>query len=209
LNSDRQITGAILAGGRSRRLGRDKVALPLAGKPLALWVAEALQPWVSECWLVTNQPLAHLSLGLPLITDLRPGQGPLGGLETALFYARTPLVLAVAADTPFLAAPLLAALTARAARGVKTALLCQTERGLQPFPGIYAVKLLARLTAFLKGDDRYVRHFLEQCRVQALNPEEVTRLDPQGRSFLNLNTPEDLKAATRLAQENQELNLSS
>ncbi|MDD2901684.1 MAG: molybdenum cofactor guanylyltransferase [Syntrophales bacterium] len=204
-----EITGAILAGGRSRRLGRDKVSLPLAGKPLAWWAAEAISPWVSECWLVTNQPLAHASLGLPLITDLRPGQGPLGGLETALFYARTPLVLAVAADTPFLAAPLLAALAARAAAGVKTALVCQTDRGLEPFPGIYAVKLLARLTTFLQGDDRHVRHFLEQCRAQTLSPEEAARLDPQGRSFLNLNTPEDFEAAARLAAAAPELSPSS
>lgn len=207
--SSQEITGAILAGGMSRRLGRDKVCLPLGGKPLAWWAAEALRPWVSECWLVTNQPLAHMSLGLPLITDLKPGQGPLGGLETALFHARTPLVLAVAADTPFLAAPLLAALVDQAAAGVKTALVCRTDRGLQPFPGIFAVNLLARLTSFLQGDDRQVRHFLEQCRVPALAPEEVARLDPRGRSFLNLNTPEDFEAAARLASVTPELSPSS
>jgi molybdenum cofactor guanylyltransferase len=209
MNFSDQITGFILAGGMSRRLGRDKPSLPLAGKPLALWVAEALAPLVSECWLATNQPLTHLSLGLPLITDLRPWQGPLGGLETAMFYARTPLVLAAAADAPFLAPPLLTALAARAAKGVKTAVVCHTSRGLQPFPGVYNVRLLERLRAFLNGDDRHVRHFLEQCRGQALSPEEVARLDPQGRSFMNLNTPEDFAAAARLAQEEPGLSPSS
>jgi len=209
LNFSDQITGAILAGGRSRRLGLDKPSLPLAEKPLALWVAEALAPLVSESWLVTNQPLAHLSLGLPLITDLRPWQGPLGGLETALFYARTPLVLAAAADAPFLAPPLLAALAARAASGVKTAVVCHTSLGLQPFPGIYSVRLLPRVTAYLNDEGRHARRFLEQCRPQVLSPEEVARLDPQGRSFLNLNTPEDLEAAARLAQEKPGLNPSS
>ncbi|MBI4644994.1 MAG: molybdenum cofactor guanylyltransferase [Deltaproteobacteria bacterium] len=193
----------------SRRLGRDKASLPLAGKPLALWVAEALTPLVSECWLATNQPRAHLSLGLPLITDLRPLQGPLGGLETALFYARTPLVLAAAADAPFLAPPLLAALAARAAKGVKSAVVCHTSLGLQPFPGVYSVRLLPRLTAFLNDDGRHARRFLEQCRAQVLPPEEVARLDPQGRSFLNLNTPEDFEAAARLAQEEPGLSPSS
>ena len=183
----------------SRRLGRDKVALPLAGRPLALWAAAALAPWVKECWLVTNQPLAHLSLGLPLLTDFRPGQGPLGGIETALFYTSTPLVLAVAADAPFLAPPLLAALAEKAAKGIKTALVCRNSSGLHPFPGIYAVKLLPRLTTFLTGEDRSVRHFLEECRAQVLTEEEVARLDPQGRSFMNLNTPEDFAAAARLA----------
>ncbi|MFZ5453841.1 MAG: molybdenum cofactor guanylyltransferase [Thermodesulfobacteriota bacterium] len=207
--SSQEITGAILAGGLSRRLGRDKVSLPLAGKPLALWAAEALRPWVSECWLLTNQPLAHLSLGLPLITDLKPGQGPLGGLETALFYARTSLVLAVAADTPLLEPRLLAALAARAASKVKTAVVCRNARGLQPFPGLYPVRLLPRLTAFLTDGGRQVQRFLEHCRAQALSPEEVARLDPLGRSFLNLNTPDDFAAAARLVAEAPTLNPSS
>jgi len=193
----------------SRRLGQDKPSLPLKGRPLALWVAEALAPWVEECWLVTNQPQSHLSLGLPLVTDLRPWQGPLGGLETALFYARTPLVLAAAADAPFPAPSLLAALAARAAQGVRTVLVCQTPRGLQPFPGIYSVHLLARLTAFLNEGGRQVKRFLEKCRPLALPENEVAHLDPQGRSFMNLNTPEDLKAAALMAPEIQVLSPSS
>ncbi len=207
--SSQPITGAILAGGMSRRLGQDKPSLLLGGRPLALWVAQALTPWVEACWLVTNQPLGHLSLGLPLITDLRPWQGPLGGLETALFYARAPLVLAAAADAPFPAPPLLAALASRAAQGVKTALVCHTSLGLQPFPGIYSVRLLPRLTAFLNEGGRHMKRFLEQCRPLALPQEEVDRLDPEGRSFLNLNTPEDFEAAARLVQEDPEFSPSS
>lgn len=204
-----RITGVILAGGLSRRLGQDKPSLLLGGRPLALWVAEALAPWVQTCWLITNQPQVHLSLGLPLLTDLRPWQGPLGGLETALFYAPTPLVLAAAADAPFPAPSLLAALVARAGQGVKTAVLCPTPRGLQPFPGVYSLRLLSRLTAFLNEGGRQVSRFLEQCRVVTLPAAEVARLDPQGLSFMNLNTPEDLQAAARLVQENPQINLSS
>jgi molybdopterin-guanine dinucleotide biosynthesis protein A len=207
--SSQPITGAILAGGLSRRLGQDKPSLLLGGRPLALWVAQALAPWVEACWLVTNQPQAHLSLGLPLVTDLRPWQGPLGGLETALFYARTPLVLATAADAPFPAPSLLATLASRAAQGVKTALVCHTSRGMQPFPGIYAVRLLPRLTAFLNEGGRHVKGFLDQCRPLVLPQEQVERLDPEGRSFMNLNTPEDLQAAIRLLPNNPELSPSS
>ena len=60
-----RLTGAILAGGFSRRLGQDKAAQQLGGKPLALWVNEALAPLVATCWLITNQPLAHQAFGLP------------------------------------------------------------------------------------------------------------------------------------------------
>jgi len=130
-------------------------------------------------------------------------------LETALFYARTPLVLAAAADAPFLEPSLLAALASRAVQGVKTAVICHTSRGPQPFPGIYAVRLLSRLTAFLHEGGRQVQRFLEQLRPLALPPEEVARLDPQGRSFMNLNTPEDFQAAARLVIENPRVSPSS
>ena len=189
-----QLTGVIFTGGLSRRLGRDKATLSLAGKPLAWWVAEALAPVVAELWLITNQPLAHFALGLPLVTDLKPFTGPAGALLTALFFARTPWVLAAAVDNPFLAPPLLAALAGKAAQTPRPAVVCQSTRGLEPFPGLYNVRLLSPLTDFLKSDRRPTR-FLEVCRPQVLAGEEVAALDPQGQSFFNLNTPEDLEKA--------------
>jgi molybdopterin-guanine dinucleotide biosynthesis protein A len=188
------LTGAILAGGFSRRLGRDKAAQQLGGKPLALWVHEALAPLVAGCWLITNQPLAHLAFGLPLLTDLRPFQGPAGGLITALFSARTPWVLAAAVDNPFLAPALLAELAARASRTSRPAVVCRSPRGLEPFPGIYAVRLLPALQNFLRTDRRPTR-FLEVCRPEIIAETEVLALDPEDRSFFNLNTPLDLKRA--------------
>ena len=189
-----RLTGAILAGGFSRRLGQDKAALQLAGKPLALWVNQALAPLVANCWLITNQPLAHLAFGLPLLTDLRPFQGPAGGLLTALFWARTPWVLAAAVDSPFLAPALLAELAARARRTSRPAVVCRSPWGLEPFPGIYSVRLLPALRDFLRSDRRPTS-FLEACRPQILSEPQVLALDPEGRSFFNLNTPRDLDRA--------------
>ena len=195
----RHLTGAILAGGGSRRLGRDKATLALAGKALALRVAAALAPMVSDCWLITNQPLAHLALGLPLVTDLWPHQGPVGGLVTALFYARTPWVLAAAVDNPFPAPALLRQLAAQAAKTPRPAVVCRSSWGLEPFPGLYSVRLLSQLIEFLQRDRR-PRRFLEICRAQVISEEEARRLDPEGRSFFNLNTPEDVaRAAAWLA----------
>lgn len=189
-----RLTGAILAGGFSRRLGQDKATLPLGGTPLALRVAASLAPLTTTCWLVTNHPLTHLTLGLPLITDLVPFQGPAGGLATALFYARTPWVLVAAVDNPFLAPPLLAELAARAGRTSRPAIVCRSARGLEPFPGVYAVRLLPALRDFLQADRRPTR-FLEVCRPQILSESEVQALDPGNRSFFNLNTPQDLARA--------------
>jgi molybdopterin-guanine dinucleotide biosynthesis protein A len=168
--------------------------LPLLGKPLARWVAEALAPAAPQCWLITNHPQTHLALGLPLVTDLRPFQGPAGGLLTALFYSRTPWVLAAAVDNPFLAPELVAELAARAGTS-RPAVVCQSPSGLEPFPGLYHVRLLPQLTAFLQSDRRTTR-FLSVCRPEVIPPEAVAGLDPDGRSFFNLNSPEDLAQAT-------------
>jgi molybdopterin-guanine dinucleotide biosynthesis protein A len=189
----RRLTGAILAGGLSRRLGQDKAGLRLGGKALALRVHEALAPLVSTCWLITNQPLAHLALGLPLVTDLRPFQGPAGGLLTALFYARTPWVLAAAVDNPFPVPALMAELAARAGT-TRPAVICRSPRGLEPFPGVYATRLLPTLENFLQTDRRLTR-FLEVCRPLILPETEVQTLDPEAHSFFNLNTPQDLHRA--------------
>ncbi len=185
------VTGAILAGGESRRLGRDKATLVLGGQPLARWVASALAPAVAELWLVTNHPEKHLSLNLPLITDLTPFQGPLGGLGAALFYARTPWVLLTTADAPFLSPRLAGALAAAAGKTTRPALVCRSARGLEPFPGLYAVRLLPRLQDFLKVKRTFMA-FLDPLRPQVWGPEVWRTHDPEGASFENLTRPEDL-----------------
>ena len=186
------VTGAILAGGESRRLGRDKATLLLGGKPLAHWVAEALAPAVTELWLVTNHPQTHLALNLPLVTDLVPFQGPLGGLATALFYARSPWVLLTSVDAPFLSPRLAAALAAAAAKTTRPALVCRSQRNVEPFPGLYAVRLLSRLQDFFLQERRTFMAFLDPQRPEVWGPEIWRTLDPEGLSFENLNQPEDL-----------------
>ncbi|HLD48373.1 MAG TPA: hypothetical protein VJA64_11140, partial [Desulfobaccales bacterium] len=95
---------------------------------------------------------------------------------------------------PFLAPNLLAALAARASQTSRPAVVCRSPRGLEPFPGIYSVRLLPALQDFLQTDRRPTR-FLEVCRPQVLSEKEILTLDPEGRSFFNLNTPEDLNRA--------------
>jgi molybdenum cofactor guanylyltransferase len=195
------LTGAILAGGFSSRLGQDKATLRLNGSTLAHLAAAALAPFSATRWLVTNHPLVHLPLGLPLLTDLRPFLGPAGGLATALFYARTPWVLVAAVDNPFLAPALLAELAERAGRTRHPAVICRSPSGLEPFPGLYASRLFPALWDFLHAKHRPTR-FLDVCRPQILPESAVLALDPEARSFFNLNTPEDLaRAATFLPAE--------
>ncbi len=193
------VTGAILAGGRSRRLGRDKAGTLLRGKPLALWVAAALAPVVQETLLISNYPLQHGKLEFPLVSDLIPGLGAMGGLLTALFYARTPRVVLAPCDTPFLQPDLLRRMLAAASRHKVEAVVCHSRKGLEPLPAVYQTRLFSRLATHLKSGDYRLRSFLAACRTVQLTPGDITGVDPEEHSFFNINTPEDLEQAERLA----------
>ncbi len=192
------ITGAVLVGGRSRRLGRDKAGLLLAGRPLAHWVMAAVSPLVDECWLITNQPLEHLGLGFPLLIDVMPGRGALGGLLSSMLVARGSHVLLSACDTPFLQPALLAAMINQARQGNQDAVVCRSSRGLEPLPGVFSCRLLLRLQAQVQGEDLRLRTLLNSCRTKILSPEEVARYDAAELSFFNINTGEDAAKAAAL-----------
>jgi molybdopterin-guanine dinucleotide biosynthesis protein A len=194
------ITGAVLVGGRSRRLGRDKARLLLAGRPLAHWVMDAVSPLVDEYWLISNQPLEHLSLGFPLLIDVVPGRGALGGLLSAMLMTRGSHVLLSACDTPFLQPALLEAMITQARRGGQDAVVCRSSRGLEPLPGMFSCRLLQRLQAQVQGEDLRLRTLLNSCRSRVLPPEEVARYDAAELSFLNINTAEDATKAAALAR---------
>jgi molybdopterin-guanine dinucleotide biosynthesis protein A len=114
-----------------------------------------------------------------------------GGLATALFYARTPWVLLTSADAPFLAPGLASALAGAAGKLTRPALVCRTKQGLEPFPGLYAVRLLTRVQDFLKEKNDFMG-LLEGIRPKVWEPETWRAFDPEGASFENVNQPEDL-----------------
>jgi molybdopterin-guanine dinucleotide biosynthesis protein A len=192
------ITGAVLAGGQSRRLGRDKVLEVLAGRPLAAWVMAAIQPLAAEVWLSSNQPVAHLSLGYPCVTDLWPGRGALGGLLSVMLVAQGEWILLAACDTPFLQPSLLQTLIETACRSRLEAVVCQSSRGLEPLPGLFHRRLQRSLAVQVQQGPAPLRAFLAAHRTAVLPPAVVQRCDPQELSFCNINTPQDLAAAAAL-----------
>lgn len=192
------ITGAILVGGRSRRLGRDKATFPLAGRPLARWLTDALSPLVHKCWLVSNQPLKHLELGLPLLIDVLPGRGALGGLLSVMLLTNGSHVFLSACDTPFVQPALLKAMLAQVRRGVD-AVVCRSSKGLEPLPGLFSCRLLPIIQTQIHSGDLRLRTLLNSCRTKILPPEEVRRADPHELSFININTAADAARAAEMA----------
>ncbi len=194
------LTAIVLAGGAGRRMrtgirgmGAPKPLLPLGGRTLIEHVIAAIEPLVSRVIVVTSDAESMAFLGHPTVADAEPGRGPLMGLYSGLLACPTPYALAVPCDAPFLAPALLEALIARRRPDAMT--LPETGDGPQPMPGVYPTTLAPAIAALLEGGRAAMRDLTASSTVELLTKEEVRTLDPEGRTFMDLDTPEDLAAA--------------
>ena len=179
-------------------MGAPKPLLQLGGRALIEHVVAALEPLVTRVIVVTNDPDAMAFLALPTVPDAEPGRGPLMGLYSGLLASETHHALAVACDAPFLSPALLEALIARRRPDALT--LPETENGPQPMPGVYPTALAPTIASLLDTGRAALRDLAASAPVELLTTEEVRTLDPEGRTFMDLDTPEDLAAAEALLQ---------
>ncbi len=195
-----QTSIVIQAGGESRRMGQNKALMPFLGQPMIQRVVERLGGLGDEMLVTTNQPEAFQFLGLPLVADVLPGIGALGGLYTALLVAHAPRVLVVACDMPFVS-PQLARLEldVLAAEGWDV-VIPTTLEGLEPLHTVYRRETcIPAIERALQEQKRRMISWFGDVRVRELSLEEVRAVEPELRAFMNVNTPEELAAAEALA----------
>ena len=186
----------VQAGGQSSRMGRDKALVPLAGRPMIEHVLARLVGLGDETLVTTNNPDEMAFLGLPLVSDEEPGAGALPGLRTALQAARGDRVLIVACDMPFANRLLLEHLVTLSAQ--VDVVVPRWKDRYQTMQSVYARKrCLAAVEETLARGERRMISFYPQVRVRIVSSEEVAEYDPSGRSFFNVNTPEELLEAER------------
>jgi molybdenum cofactor guanylyltransferase len=198
----------ILAGGRSRRMGSDKAWLELDGQPLVARVALRILPLASEIiFSAANPELFHqLARSLPIATqvvsDRRVDAGPLAGMDAGIRAAHHDLVLALAADMPFVNPQLLRYMIDLAegydavvphVRSRRTGDLMK-----EPLHALYRRSCLPAIGAHLAANDFQAFSFLPDVHTRMVEPEEITRLDPECLSFFNVNTPEDWATTQQL-----------
>jgi molybdopterin-guanine dinucleotide biosynthesis protein A len=190
-----RIAGVVLAGGRSRRFGRDKALEPLDGQPLAHWSLAALRPGAA-CLAVNGSAALAARLALPLVEDLAgAAAGPLAGIVGALAWAGSAgcsHLMTAPCDTPFLPAGLAAALAGAIGRAPVAA--ARAER-VHALCALWRVDLAGRLAPIARQAD--------QPSLQALIEDLGGAYAdfPREADFANLNTQADLAAAqARLGQ---------
>lgn len=192
------LTVAILAGGKSSRMGTDKSFVRVLGKPLIEDILTHLHGLGAETLIVTNQPESYAYLGVPTFTDVLPEKGALGGIYTALYHSSQPHTLCVACDMPFVVRPLLDHLISLISEG--DAIVPRLGGEAEPFRAIYSRACLGPIRNALNAGKMRIISFFPDVRVRFVDESEIDRFDPQRLSFFNVNTPEDLEAARKLAE---------
>ncbi|HRB03243.1 MAG TPA: molybdenum cofactor guanylyltransferase [Ilumatobacteraceae bacterium] len=172
--------GAILCGGASRRMGRDKALVEVDGVAMVVRVANALR--AAGCWpvfAVGGDQAALAALGVRVIADLYPGEGPVGGVITALGACDTADVVVVACDLPYLTIDTVHALVA--ASGVAPVTVAVTDR-VQPLCALWSREVLAALRVSFDGGERRLMALVDQFEtVQvAANPQDLANLNAPG-----------------------------
>jgi molybdopterin-guanine dinucleotide biosynthesis protein A len=197
------LTLAILAGGKSHRMGQDKAIMPFNGDVLICRVLDRLGGLASEVIVIAPEFQEYLSLGIRITPDLYPGCGPLGGLYTALFSASRLAVAVVACDMPFVNSDLFTYQQDILFSDNVDVVVPSSQRGLEPLHAIYQREscLPAVREALDAGEKRLISWF-PRVRVRILASEETSPFDPLGLMFLNVNTPEELAQAEKIALEN-------
>jgi len=176
--------GYVLAGGASSRMGRDKALLPMRGSTLLQQVAREVLAAAGSVTVI-GPPERYQGLGLTVVSDLNPGQGPLGGIHTALSVTTADWNLIVACDMPDIKASFLAELLSNAEASGADCLIPQNAGGRrEPLCGVYHRRCLARIASAADAGIRKVTDGLQGLRSAAWRPET-------SEMFTNLNTPQD------------------
>ncbi|MFN8522047.1 MAG: molybdenum cofactor guanylyltransferase [Chloroflexota bacterium] len=192
------VTGLILAGGRGSRLnGADKAALDVGGRAILARVCAAIRPLTSDVVLVVNEPPPNAP-GVRLVYDPAPHAGVLPALLAGLDAAAHPLVLTLACDMPFVSTDLCRRLLGRAADF--DAVISVVDGREQPLHAVYRRDACApAIAAAIQRQDRRLISFLRDVRVDRVEESWLRALDPELRSFFNVNTPDDLTLARCIA----------
>lgn len=185
-----RLTGLLLAGGRSTRMGTDKATLLVDGMSLAERAALALRACCDRVLVASGDGHRLAHLGLPQVADAVPGAGPLGGLVAGLEAAGTPLVAVAAVDHPNVSAEVLRALAT--VWDGQAAVVPEVRGRLQPLHAVWARASAPALAARLGRGERTVTLAAEALGALVVGADVWGPIDPEARFARNVNTPEDL-----------------
>jgi molybdenum cofactor guanylyltransferase len=185
-----KITGLILSGGKSSRMGKNKAFIEIGGTPIIHRIHSLFEKLFQEVIIVTNQRDLFSDLDSKIYSDIIPNRGALGGLYTGLFFSSYPFCFCVACDMPFLNELVIEYL-------IKSidhydVVVPRTEDGLEPLHAIYSKNCLETIKGVMEKGIYKIVDFYPLVKVKVIDQVQFTALDPMKKAFINVNTPEEL-----------------
>ncbi len=198
-----RVAGYVTAGGQSKRFGQDKALVSLGGEVMLARMCRLVTEATGSATIVADRQRPYAEFGAPVIEDLWPGEGPLGGIVTALLAAQKSEAkcewnLIVSCDMPFLTREFLKHLAARALASAQQAVVPQSAHGREPLCACWRTSAAGELQNAFAGGMRRVNDALKQLRTEVLDEADWKRFDSAGRLFWNMNTAADHAEAQRI-----------
>jgi molybdopterin-guanine dinucleotide biosynthesis protein A len=184
------LTGIILSGGKSVRMGRDKPFIEIDGLPIIQIIYDLFEKLFHEIIIVTNRTEAYSFLKAKIVNDLIADRGALGGLYTGLFHSSYPYSFCIACDMPFLREALIQYLIEQV--NGNDVIVPRTEDGLQPLHAIYSKNCLQPIKKMIEMGKFKIIDFYHLVTTKIVEEPQFINLDPLRESFININTPEQL-----------------
>ena len=184
------VTGIILAGGKSTRMGKTKALIEIQGIPIIERICVLFKKLFQEVWIITDQGELFKGLGAKLHDDLIPNLGALGGLYSGLVLSSFPHSFCVACDMPFLRESLIDYLLCQI--DGFAAVVPKTNDGWQPLHAVYSKECLEAINEIVAEKKTKIIDIYPRIKLRVVEEGEFHPLDPLNESFINVNTPEDL-----------------
>ncbi|RLF57301.1 MAG: molybdenum cofactor guanylyltransferase [Thermoplasmata archaeon] len=192
MNKITDVTGVILAGGKSSRYGSNKALVKVNGTPLIEKVTEVIHSVFQKVVLITNTPGTYAYLQLPMYEDLIKGLGPLGGIYTGLTVITTEAGFFVACDMPSLNSDLIRYMVG--CRKDFDAVIPRIAGKMESLHALYAKPCLPAAKRLIDSGNRQVIRFFPEVSVRYVEEKEIRAFDPHFSSFFNINRPEEKRA---------------
>lgn len=188
----------IQAGGESTRMGKDKALIPIQGMPMIEYIIRQIEDLGDELIIITNEPENYQQFGLPTYSDVIPNWGALGGLYSAIFHSSKEVCLILACDMPFVNRSLMEYIISLSP-GYDAVIPRLDKQFSEPFRAVYRKSCLEPIKSSIEAGKRRVNSFFDQVDIRFVDGEEIAKFDPDAITFFNVNTPEELVEAERIA----------
>jgi molybdopterin-guanine dinucleotide biosynthesis protein A len=189
------ISGIILSGGKSIRMGENKAFINVDGVPIINRIYDLFKELFQEVIIVTNQKGIFKDFDSKIYSDLIPNKGALGGLYTGIFFSSFHYSFCVACDMPFIKKSLVQYLINNIED--EDVIIPRTKDGLQPLHAIYSKKCLDPIKSTIEEGKFKIIDIYDLVKVKIVEENCFLSLDPLRESFINVNTPEELSRLGR------------